>query len=41
LKTPIAYLSFVDENRQWLKANIGMPLCGPDRDISFCGHTIL
>ena len=41
LKAPIAYLSFVDENRQWLKANIGMPLCETDRDISFCGHTIL
>ncbi len=41
LEMPIAYLSFVDENRQWLKANIGMPLRETDRDISFCGHTIL
>ncbi len=41
LEMPIAYLSFVDENRQWLKANVGMPLCETDRDISFCGHTIL
>ena len=41
LETPIAYLSFIDENRQWLKANVGMPLCETDRKISFCGHTIL
>ncbi len=41
LETPIVYLSFVDENRQWLKANVGMPLRETDRKISFCGHTIL
>lgn len=38
---PIAYISFVDANRQWLKSNVGMPVCETSRDVSFCGHTIL
>ncbi len=41
LEMPIAYVSFVDENRQWLKSQIGMPTDETSRDISFCGHTIL
>lgn len=41
LSVPIAYLSFVDEERQWLKSRVGMPVCETARDISFCGHAIL
>lgn len=37
----IAYISFVDENRQWLKSETGMPTCETARDVSFCGHAIL
>lgn len=38
---PIAYVSLVDENRQWLKAHCGMAVSETERDISFCAHTIL
>lgn len=38
---PIAYVSLVDENRQWLKAHCGMITSETERDISFCAHTIL
>lgn len=40
--TPIALISLVDENRQWLKASIGLDgITETDRDIAFCSHTIL
>ena len=38
---PIAYIAFVDEERQWIKARIGMAAQENHRDISFCGHAIL
>jgi len=39
---PIALISLVDGQRQWFKANVGLPgLAETDRDVSFCGHTIL
>ncbi len=40
--TPIALISLVDADRQWFKAQVGLP--GPaqmPRDISFCSHAIL
>lgn len=38
---PVALISLVDGERQWFKANVGLPLCQTARDISFCGHAIL
>jgi len=38
---PIAYISLVDENRQWYKACFGMPTGETTREVSFCGYAIL
>ena len=38
--TPIAYISLVDENRQWLKASCGLTTRQTGRDESFCGHAV-
>lgn len=38
---PMAMVSLVDENRQWFKAQVGLPFCETSRDLSFCGHAIM
>ncbi|MBA5689189.1 GAF domain-containing protein [Rugamonas apoptosis] len=38
---PVALISLVDSERQWFKANAGLPMCQTARGISFCGHAIL
>ncbi|MDD5200987.1 MAG: SpoIIE family protein phosphatase [Terrimicrobiaceae bacterium] len=40
-ETPIAYISLVDETRQYLKSRVGLDLCESSRETSFCGHAIL
>lgn len=38
---PIAHISFIDENRQWFKSEIGIGVTEVPREISFCRYTIM
>jgi len=38
---PIAHISFIDENRQWFKSEIGIGTSEVPREITFCNYTIL
>jgi signal transduction histidine kinase len=40
-ETPMANISFVDSERQWFKAVVGLKDRETSRDVAFCGHTIL
>lgn len=40
-QVPMAMVSLVDAERQWLKARIGIGVQETARDISFCAHAIL
>jgi PAS domain S-box-containing protein len=37
---PVALVSFIDHNRQWFKARIGLDLAEQPRDFTICDHTI-
>ncbi|MDB5153620.1 MAG: domain S-box protein [Mucilaginibacter sp.] len=39
-KTPIALISFIDADRQWVKSRVGMDAKQMPREDSFCNHTI-
>jgi GAF domain-containing protein len=39
--TPISTVTFIDADRQWFKARLGLPDRQTSRDISFCAHAIL
>lgn len=38
--TPIALVTLLDKDRNFLKSHLGLPFNESPRDISFCGHTI-
>jgi diguanylate cyclase (GGDEF)-like protein/PAS domain S-box-containing protein len=40
LRTPMAAVSFVDGQRQWIKASVGLGLCAVPRPVSFCAHVV-
>ena len=37
---PMAIVNFVDSERQWFKASVGLPMQETDRAVSFCTHAI-
>jgi CheY-like chemotaxis protein len=39
-KVPFAGISFVEDERQWFKSKVGLPIPDSARDLSFCGHAI-
>lgn len=39
--TPIAFVSLVDRDRQWMKSRRGSDLRETSRDVAFCAYTIL
>jgi len=40
-KTPIALISFIDDDRQWIKSSVGVNVRQMPRIDAFCNHTIL
>ncbi|CAN5568819.1 sensor domain-containing phosphodiesterase [soil metagenome] len=40
-ETPMAGLTFIDSDRQWYKARVGLPAVQIPRDQALCAHTIL
>jgi diguanylate cyclase (GGDEF)-like protein len=40
LGVPIALISLVDADRQWLKSCVGLDITETSREVSFCAHTI-
>lgn len=39
-KVPVALISLIDGDRQWLKSSQGLEVKETSREVSFCGHAI-
>ena len=40
-ETEISLLTFIDQNRQWIKSNAGLSMSETSRDVAFCSHAIM
>jgi signal transduction histidine kinase len=40
-EVPVAAISFIDADRQWMKARRGLDICEVNRELSVCNYTIL
>jgi PAS domain S-box-containing protein len=38
--TPIALVSFVNDELQWFRAKVGLDITGTPREVAFCAHTV-
>ena len=38
---PMALITLIDEDRQWIKSRVGLDVTETDRAVAFCAHTIL